>query len=519
MTSFVELIRHQFNQSADKPAIIYRGNILTFAQLEKRAKSVGALLQDKGLEKGDRVILYTPDKLTLLIIHLGTILSGGVSLPLNFSFTKDEMLYFLNDSDARIVFASGEQASLIDQIKGSCPELREIISPIESIAESDSKRFKEPRLSEEDNCFMLYSSGTTGRPKGVVHTHRSLAASLLDLKTCWRFVREDILLNVLPLFHIHGLSFATHLSLISGASMILEDKFHPLKTMEKIRDATVFMAVPTIYYAFLRRHEFKEKAKEWNRTRLFTCGSAPIRPEVLPELESILNTQLVNRYGMTESHVITSLPLTGPFTQGSVGLPLDGMEMKLVAENGKTLSAVTARKDGHKDVGEVKIRSRNLFSHYWDDPAATASAFDQEGFFSTGDLGYLDELGFLTLVGRKKDLIITDGYNVYPPVVERVLNGFAQVKESAVIGISDERRGETVVAIVVPDGDLHTSELKKYCQARLARYQVPTRFELIDELPRNAMGKILKRSLRDKFAETDTPEDIESRVRGHIFKV
>lgn len=503
MAGFVELLRHQFDQNADRPAIIYHDDILTFAQLENRAKGVGALLQDKGLEKGDRVIFYAPDKLPFLIIHLGIILSGGVSLPLNFSFTKDEMLFFLSDSGARFVFASGDQAALIDKIKDSCSDLREVINPAEAIAKRGSKHFKEPSIRAEDNCFMLYSSGTTGRPKAVVHTHQNLAASLLDLKTCWRFVPEDILLNVLPLFHIHGLSFATHLSLISGASMILEDRFHPLRTMEKIRDATVFMAVPTIYYVFLRRPEFKKKAEEWNKTRLFTCGSAPIRPEVLPELEAILNAQLINRYGMTESHVITSLPLNGPFPQGSVGLPLDGIEMKLVAEDGRTLSAGTARKDDHKAVGEVKIRSKNLFSHYWNNPAATASAFDQEGFFSTGDLGYLDELGFLTLVGREKDLIITDGYNVYPTVVERVLNSFAQVKESAVIGVPDKRRGEKVVAIVVPDGHPHTSELKKHCQVSLANYQVPTRFELVDELPRNAMGKILKRALRDKLAEQD----------------
>jgi malonyl-CoA/methylmalonyl-CoA synthetase len=501
MSSFAELLLHQFDKNADKPAIIYHGEILTFGQLESKARSIGTFLQNKGLEKGDRVILYTPEKLPFLIIHLGIILSGGVSLPLNFRFTKNEMLYFINDSGAHFVFASGEQVSLINQIKDRCPKLREIVSPAEAIVKNDSRRFKEPNLRAEDSCFMLYSSGTTGRPKGVVHTHMNLASSLLDLKTCWRFVPEDTLLNVLPLFHIHGLSFATHLSLISGASMILEDKFHPIKTMEKIRDATVFMAVPTIYYIFLRIDEFKKKAIEWNRTRLFTCGSAPIRTEVLPELETILKGQLINRYGMTESHVITSLPLNGPFPQGSVGLPLDGIEMKLVNKDGRTLSAGTAQEDNHKAVGEVKIRSKDLFSHYWNNPAATASAFDQEGFFSTGDLGYLDELGLLTLVGRKKDLIITDGYNVYPAVVERVLNSFAQVRESAVIGVPDERRGEKVVAIVVPDGHPHTSELRKHCQARLASYQVPTRFELVDELPRNAMGKILKRALRDKLAE------------------
>jgi len=498
MASFVELLQYRFDQNADKPAIIYHGDILTYAQLENRAKRVGALLQDKGLEKGERVILYTADKLPFLIIHLGIILSGGVSLPLNFSFTKDEMRYFLNDSGARFVFASGEQASLIDQIKDRCPKLREIIDPAETIEKRGSKPFISPSLRGEDNCFMLYSSGTTGRPKGVVHTHQNLAASLLDLKACWEFVPEDVLLNMLPLFHIHGLSFAAHLSLISGASMILEDKFHPLKTMDKIRDATVFMAVPTIYYAFLRRPEFKEKAKEWHKTRLFTCGSAPIRPELLPALEAILTTQLINRYGMTESHVITSLPLNGPFPQGSVGLPLEGMEMKLVAEDGSTLSAGNPRKEDRKAVGEVKIRSKNLFSHYWNNPEATASAFDQDGFFSTGDLGYLDELGLLTLVGRKTDLIITNGYNVYPAVVERVLNSFDQVRESAVIGVPDERRGEKVIAIIASDDQFQTHELKVHCQERLASYQVPTRFERVDELPRNAMGKILKRELRDQ---------------------
>ncbi len=509
MTSFVELLRHQFDKNADKPAIIYHTDILTFGQLESKAQSIGTLLQEKGLNKGDRVILYTPEKLFSLIIHLGIILSGGISLPLNFGFTKDEMLYFLKDSGARFVFASGDQAARISEIKGSCPKLKEIISPSEAMIKSAGKQFKEPNLSAEDNCFMLYSSGTTGRPKGIVHSHLNLGASLLDLKICWRFVSEDILLNVLPLFHIHGLSFAAHLSLISGASMILEDKFHPLKTMEKIRDATVFMAVPTMYYAFLRRDEFKKHAKEWNRMRLFTCGSAPIRPEVLPELEMILDAPVINRYGMTESHVISSLPLDGPFPHGSVGLPLEGIEMKLVAEDGRTLPVETALKDHHKAVGEVKIKGKNLFSHYWNNPAATASAFDEEGFFSTGDLGYLDEFGFLTLVGREKDLIITSGYNVYPAVVERVLNSFPKVGESAVIGIPDEMRGEKVVAIVVPDGHLNISELKKHCQMNLVDYQVPSCFELVDEMPRNAMGKIIKRVLKDKLAGVAHSRDLE----------
>ena len=492
MACFADLLHDRFDQHSDEPAILYRGDVLTFAQLEEKAKCVGALLQDKGLEKGDRVILYTPDKLPFLMAHLGVILSGGVSLPLNFGFTEDEMVYFINDSGARFIFAAGEQAERIARIRDRCPTLEEIISPAEAITGS-AGRFRDPGLQAEDHCFMLYSSGTTGRPKGVVHTQQNLTASLLDLQACWRFAPDDVLLNVLPLFHIHGLSFATHLSLISGSAMMLEDRFHPVKTLDKINDATVFMAVPTIYYAFLRRDEFRLKAKEWDKTRLFTCGSAPIRPEVLPELEEILDSRLINRYGMSESHVITSLPLGGPFPQGSVGLPLDGVELKLVDEGGQTV--------GGDGVGEVKIRSKNLFDHYWNKPDATAEAFDADGFFATGDLGRLDEHGFLTLVGRQKDLIITDGYNVYPTVVERVLNSLPQVRESAVIGLPDDRKGERVVAVVVPEGPAEADALRKHCQANLANYQVPMRFEFIDELPRNTMGKILKRSLRDDLAE------------------
>ena len=500
METFVELLRHQFDRNAHRAAIIYRNDVLTYAQLEAKAKRVGVLLQDKGMEKGDRVILYTGERLPFLIIHLGIILSGGVSLPLNYHFTGDEMIYFLNDSGARFVFASGKQASLMKAIRNSCPKLEEIIEPAEAVRKKSARQFKEADIEADNHCFMLYSSGTTGRPKGVVHTQENLAASLLTLQKCWRFVPEDVLLNVLPLFHIHGLSFAAHLSLVTGASMILEDKFHPLRTMDKIGDATVFMAVPSIYYAFLRRPEFKEKAKAWRRTRLFTCGSAPIRPGVLPSLESILNTHLINRYGMTESHVITSLPLDGPFPQGSVGVPLDGVEMKLVNEHETTVPAGARGENGQPTAGEVKIKSRNLFTHYWNKPEATRMEFDAQGFFSTGDLGYLDEMGFLTLVGRKKDLIITDGYNVYPPVVERVLNDFAHVRESAVIGVPDQRKGEKVVAVVVADGPLDIGELKKHCRERLVNYGVPTRFELVDELPRNTMGKVLKRALKDKFA-------------------
>jgi malonyl-CoA/methylmalonyl-CoA synthetase len=498
MESFIDLLKEQFENNADGVAIKHREEVYTYSRLESMVEHVGAFLQKKGLKKGDRVILNMSDKFAFLIHHLGVVLSGGVSLPLNFAFTKDEMLYFINDSGATHVIANEKQAELINQINPECPNLSHVISSSEAFLESIGEKFENVPISPKDNCFILYSSGTTGTPKGVVHTHHNLAESLLALKKCWRFTKDDVLLNVLPLFHIHGLSFATHLSLISGSSMLLEDKFHPVKTMDRVGESTVFMAVPTIYYALLRRGEFREKAMSWKKTRLFTCGSAPIRPEVLPELEEILGTNLINRYGMTESHVITSLPLDGPFPQGSVGTPLDGIALKLVTEEGRSIFAENVKKEHVGEVGEVKIKSPNLFDHYWKNPEATASEFDDDGFFSTGDLGRLDENGFLTLVGRKKDLIITGGYNVYPPVVERVINEFEQVKESAVVGLFDEKKGEQVVAFVVPDGELDLRALRQFCRGHLVNYQVPGRFEVVDELPRNTMGKILKRVLKEK---------------------
>lgn len=341
---------------------------------------------------------------------------------------------------------------------------------------------------------MLYSSGTTGRPKGVLHDHANLASSLRGLQSCWRFTPDDVLVNVLPLFHIHGLSFATHLSLLTGCTMHVEDTFHPRRTLDVVERGTVFMAIPTFYYTFLDRPEFRDIARSWRNVRLFTCGSAPIRPEVLPELESVLGRPVINRYGMTEAHVIASLPLDGPWPQGSVGLPLDGVSVRVVGENGQPVV--------QDEVGSVQLSGPNLFRSYWRRPDATREAF-ASGWFDTGDLGFRDSGGFLTLVARKNDLIITNGFNVYPQVVERVINECPGVRESAVVGIPDLKRGERVVAAVVrADETLSERSLKTYLGERLVNYQRPASIVFVASLPRNAMGKVLRRELRDQLASS-----------------
>jgi malonyl-CoA/methylmalonyl-CoA synthetase len=352
--------------------------------------------------------------------------------------------------------------------------------------------FREPQVRDDDPCLIVYSSGTTGWPKGIVHTQANVASSLFALQRTWRFTPDDVVLNVLPLFHIHGLSFATQLTLLTGGCVIL-DEFQPQQTLQRVADCTVFMAVPTIYYRFLEEPSFRDTARNWSMVRLFTCGSAPIRAEVLPELETILGRPVINRYGMSEAFVITSLPLDGPWPNGSVGLPIDGIDVRVMND---------ARPAAPGEVGAVQMRGPNLFREYWRQPEATRQAFTT-GWFDTGDLGSRDAAGFLTLVGRKHDLIITSGFNVYPQVVERVINSCPGVRESAVLGIPDARKGERVAAAVVRDDPaLDEDRLRAFWNERLVDYQRPKDVVFVDALPRNALGKVLRRELRERIEQS-----------------
>lgn len=487
---FLDELRATFAAQAGRPAIVHQDRPITYGELEARARRCAARMRRLGLGPGDRVAIVTADKLPFLAAHLGTLFASAVSLPLNPRSTSDELKYFLQDSGARVVVAGREEWPFIEALKPVLPELRALMADREAWDAPEGES-PDPDVAPDDPCLMLYSSGTTGRPKGVVHANANLASSLRALGACWRFTPDDVLINVLPLFHIHGLSFATHLSLLTGCVMHVEDQFHPRKTLAVIGRGTVFMAIPTFYYSFLERPEFREAAKGWSGVRLFTCGSAPIRAEVLPELESILGHPVINRYGMTEGHVITSLPLDGPWPQGSVGRPLDGVEVRVVAEDGTPTPA--------GEVGSVQLRGPNLFHQYWRRPDATREAF-ASGWFDTGDLGARDDRGFLTLVGRKNDLIITNGFNVYPQVVERVINECPGVSESAVFGIPDKRRGERVVAAVVrADEGLTEQALRADLAERLVDYQRPASIIFVPDLPRNAMGKVLRRDLRDRL--------------------
>jgi malonyl-CoA/methylmalonyl-CoA synthetase len=480
---FLNELRSIFESHAFRPALKHNDRIVTYGELDAQARRWAACLQARGVRPGDRVALFTDDKLPFLFAHLGALYAGAVPLPLNPRFTREEMRYFLTDSEARMIVVGAEQQPLIETLAAELPHPPVVQSALDNSA---AGTFRDVAVGADDPCLILYSSGTTGWPKGVVHTHAGAAGSLRALQTCWRMTADDVVLNVLPLFHIHGLAFATHLTWLSGGCIRIEDAFEVDRILPAIGQSTVFMAVPPIYYRLLESPEFRNAASSWSRVRLFTCGSAPIRPEVLPELEGILQHPVINRYGMTESYVISSLPLDGTWPSGSVGLPLEGMERRVIAGDGPVNPG---------EVGSVHIRSPHLFREYWRKPEASKAAF-ADGWFETGDLGSLDERGFLTLVGRKNDLIITSGYNVYPQVIERVLGECPGVRECAAFGIPDRERGERVAAAIVRDDPtLDEARLRAWCSDRLVHYQQPRTLLFVHALPRNSLGKILRREL------------------------
>lgn len=495
---FTQRLKESFCEHRQRVAIQFAHRSYTYAELDQLAHRAAALYQTNGVERGERVVLYLTDKESFLLAYLGALWAGAVPLPLNPGFKSPEVTYFANDSGAVAIVHDDSTAVVSDAVQTGCPTVRHRFAAEQIRNAPTATRSLADPFQANDSALMLYSSGTTGEPKGVVHTQSNLLRAVQSIATAWRFTPDDVLGNVLPLFHIHGLSFATNVCLLSGASMYVAPEFHPIRTLDLIDLSTVFMAVPPYYYALLKRPEFRTRARTWTRLRLATCGSAPIRADVLPELESVLGRPVINRYGMTECHVLTSLPLDGPWPSGSVGTPLDGIELTVRRSDGQPCPP--------EEPGRVVARGPNLFRTYWGRPEATRTAFDPQGWFDTGDVGHVSRTGFLTLVGRSTELIIVGGFNVYPAMVERVINACPGVRESAVVGIPDDTRGERVAAVVVPADDrLDARTVRSFCRERLVDYQCPARIEFVADLPRNAMGKVVKRELRVLVAHAAGP--------------
>jgi len=474
---------------------------VTYAELDKLVNRTAGFLQSLGVEPGDRVALQLPKCLEFILLHLGTIRLGAISLPLNLTYPPDELKYFLEDSGAKLLFALKASKQKIQSILSGLPDLQECVclNPAEPdqfeslIANHQSliSDFQFPTTNSHDTAVIIYTSGTTGRPKGAEITHGNLISHLQSLHEAWGWQADDVLLHVLPIFHVHGLFVALHGALHAGATTLLMLELDVERTLELLSSGqcSVFMAVPTIHKRLLDVPEARRF--DLSRVRLITSGSDRLPDEVFMGFQKTFGYTLLERYGMTETGMNCSNPLRGERRIGSVGRPLPGVGVRIVhSETGEMLP--------NGEIGDVQLRGPNVFKGYWKQPDKTAASFSADGWFKTGDLGSLAADGYLTLCGRSKDLIISGGLNIYPPEVERVLMEHPAVNACAVIGCPDPEWGERVTAVVVLDqtGSASSEELIRFCRERLAPYKSPKSIAFASDLPRNSMGKVQKAELR-----------------------
>lgn len=472
---------------------------LTYAGLDEQVTRTAAYLGRLGLQRGDRVALQLTKSIEFILLHLATIRLGAISLPLNLAYPPDELKYFLEDSGVRLFFALDSAREKIQPILPELPDLQECIflNPSEPehfdslLSDSPVSNLQFPSVDPSDTAVIIYTSGTTGRPKGAEITHGNLTSNLESLHAAWGWRSDDVLLHVLPIFHVHGLFVALHGALHAGATALLMREFDAQKILDLLASGqcTVFMAVPTIHKRLLDVPDADRF--DLSQVRLITSGSDRLPDEVFTGFQRTFGYTLLERYGMTETGMNCSNPLNGERRIGSVGLPLPGVEVRIVhSESGEMLQ------DG--GIGDVQLRGPNVFKGYWRQPEKTAGSFSADGWFKTGDLGFLESDGYLTLCGRSKDLIISGGLNIYPPEVERVLVEHPAVNACAVIGCPDAEWGEKVTAVVVlHEGEsVSGEELIRFCREKLAPYKSPKSVVFVDDLPRNAMGKVQKTMLR-----------------------
>jgi len=463
------------------------GVIWTYRDLEAMSGRMAQALQRIGVSAGDRVAVRAEKSAELLALHVACARVGAVYLPLNPAYTGSEVAALLDDAEPLLVIrddaldddALEDDANEDDPISGRWP-----VASLGTIGEApfgEDEPFEDVTRSLDDPAAILYTSGTTGRPKGAVLSHGNLVFSAETLARAWGFTKDDVLLHMLPLFHTHGLFVAAHCVIASGSSMVLLDAFDPIAVIAALPESTVVMGVPTHYARLLAEPAFDSEAT--TGVRLFTSGSAPMLVSTHDEFSARTGRVILERYGMTETCMLTSNPLDGPRRPGTVGLPLPGVEVRL--------------SDG--DPGGIEVRGPNVLAGYWRKPELRSTEFTNDGWFITGDLGRFDADGYLEIVGRSKDLIISGGLNVIPKEVEEVLDALEGVLESAVVGRPDADFGEVVVAVVVgePGATLDPEVLRLHARERLAGFKVPKQVLVVDELPRNALGKVEKARIRE----------------------
>ncbi|HZP85497.1 MAG TPA: malonyl-CoA synthase [Burkholderiales bacterium] len=471
------------------------GQTYSWQGLFDESARLANLLLDAGLGRGDRVAVQVEKSPESLFLYLACLRAGLVYLPLNTAYQRAELSYFLRDATPRAVVCRAEIAADIPALAEASPRVFTLEAggqgTLRTQAAPCSTRFDTVDVAADDLAAIIYTSGTTGRSKGAMVTHSNLASNAKVLIDYWAFSRGDVLLHALPIFHIHGLFVANHCALLSGARMIWQSKFDAAAVIAQLPHATVLMGVPTFYTRLLDQPSFTRETCAG--MRLFISGSAPLLVETFVAFERRIGQRILERYGMSEAGMITSNPLEGERKAGTVGLPLPGNQVRIANDEDKPLPT--------GGVGGIQIRGPNVFKGYWQMPEKTREEFTVDGWFRTGDVGRFDAAGYLSIVGRAKDLIITGGYNVYPMEIELLLDDLPGVLESAVIGVPHKDFGEAVTAIVVPRNGvaLDSGEILARLKQLLANYKVPKQVFIVDSLPRNAMGKVQKNVLRERY--------------------
>ena len=504
-----ELLRSRFPADLESPALTTPdGTCFTYADVDACTARYANVIRSLSVVPGDRVAVQTDKSPQALMLYLGCLRAGVVYLPMNVSYRSSEVAHIVADAKPTLmVCRPGGETILRESDAGAA------VGQVLTLGSQDDGTFAEASRACDNNfptesriaddvAALLYTSGTTGLPKGVMLTHGNLASNAITLHREWGWRENDVLLHALPLFHTHGLFVACHCALMGGTSMIFLPKFDLDQILAGLNRASVFMGVPTFYTRLLNESRFD--AEVCKNMRLFVSGSAPLLEQTFQDFENRTGHSILERYGMTETGMNTSNPLEGKRKPGTIGHPLPDVEIRIVKEDGDCVTG--------EEIGQLQVKGPNVFRGYWRQPEKTAEEFSDDGYFCTGDLGCYDEDGYIVLVGRSKDLVISGGYNVYPKEVELLIDELVGVKESAIIGLSDPDLGEAVTAVVIlqqGQQNLTAEALIGQLKAVLAGYKVPKSVVFMDELPRNAMGKVQKNVLREmlspKLPETSTP--------------
>ena len=479
---------------------IVGGRRLTYTDLFAETAQLANALTSYGVKRGDRVAVQVEKSVEAVLLYLACTRACAVFLPLNTAYTLTELEYFIGDAEPALVVTTPERAEAVASLAAAIGNARVATlgddgqaGTLLEQARCASTDFDDVAVADDDLAAILYTSGTTGRSKGAMLTHANLASNALTLKDAWRFTADDTLIHALPVYHTHGLFVATNTILAAGASMLWLPAFDPRHVVSCLPYATAFMGVPT-YYTRLLAERFLDREAA-STMRLFVSGSAPLLAETHREFTARTGHEILERYGMTETNMITSNPYDGPRVPGSVGPALPGVEVRIADPESGALPP-------RGEIGVIEVRGPNVFKGYWRMPEKTAQEFCADGFFITGDLGVMDEAGYVSIVGRGKDLIITGGLNVYPKEVESEIDALEGVAESAVIGAPHPDFGEGVTAIVVAQvgAALDEAGVIAALRPRLAGFKLPKRVLFEAELPRNTMGKVQKSRLRERYA-------------------